>query len=61
MRRLWHTNTEKPVSGYVVGDINGRLVTVSYFERGTEYTQAGRPSIGKCRRWAYLSDILKMK
>ena len=52
---------EKPVSGYVLGDINGRLVTVSYFERGTEYVQSGRPSVSKCKRWAYVDELLKLK
>lgn len=60
-KRIWHAPHEKPVSGYVLGDINGRLVTVSYFEGGTEYVQDGRPSVSKCRRWAYISDILNLK
>lgn len=61
MKRLWHTQQEKPRDGYVLGDINGRLVTVSYFEHGREYTAEGRPSVGKCRRWCYINDLMKMK
>ena len=60
-KRIWHAPHEKPVSGYVLGDINGRLVTVSYFESGTEYVQSGRPSVSKCKRWAYVNELLKLK
>ena len=59
--RIWHAPHEKPTSGYVIGDINGRLVTLSYFEGGVEYTQPGRPSVSKCKRWAYVGEILMMR
>jgi hypothetical protein len=59
--RIWHSPHEQPRDGYVIGDINGRLVALSYFEGGVEYTQQGRPSVSKCKRWAYVEDILKLK
>lgn len=60
-QRVWHPKIETPGTGYVLGDINGRLVTVSYYEQGREYTAEGRPSIAKCRRWCYVSDLMKLK
>lgn len=63
-KRIWRPRTDQPAddfTGYVLGDIDGRLVTVSYFEQGREYTAEGRPSVGKCRRWCYINDLMKMK
>lgn len=61
MKKIWHNSAERPRDGYVIGDINGRLVTVSYFEGGTEYVQGGRPSVSKCKRWCYVNEILQLK
>lgn len=61
MKRIWHTRQEKPMNGYVLGDINGRLVTVSQFSDGREITSEDRPSVSKCRRWCYVDDLMKMK
>ena len=61
MKKIWHTQNEQPRDGYVLGDIDGRLVTVSLFCDGREITSEVRPSVGKCRRWCYVDDLMKMK